>query len=154
MNSKIMKELRQLQKHTIYTTSLESSCFFKLIVGTTSTEQADIYEKKSQILLNLVQKKLGNVFINDAKLMTTENQVDVRIVIGMSTSSYIRNNLCLRMSTSEIKNELDDTRQDIKTRCTRVLQTLHDLIGDQVKQPVQDDDRIQVSWLDDYQFFY
>lgn len=149
-----MKELRQLQKHTIYTTSLESSCFFKLIVGTTSTEQADIYEKKSQILLNLVQKKLGNVFINDAKLMTTENQVDVRIVIVMSTSSYIRNNLCLRMSTSEIKNELDDTRQDIKTRCTRVLQTLHDLIGDQVKQPVQDDDRIQVSWLDDYQFFY
>ena len=149
-----MKELSQLQKHTMYTTtSLESSCFFKLIVGTTNTEQADIYEKKSQILLNLVQKKLGNILINDAKLMTTENQVDVRIVIVMSTSTYIRNNLCLRMSTSEIKNELDDTKQDIKTRCTRVLQTLHELIGEQVKQPVQDDDRIQVSWLDDYQFF-
>jgi hypothetical protein len=58
------------------------------------------------------------------------------------------------MSTSEIKNELEDTRQDIKTRCTRVLQSLHELIGEQVKQPVQDDDRIQVSWLDDYQFFY
>jgi hypothetical protein len=148
-----MKELCQLQKHMVYTTSVESSCFFRLIVGTTTTEQADIYENKSQILLNLVQKKLGNILINDAKLMTTENQADVRIVIVMSTSSYIRNNLCLRMSTSEIKNELEDTRQDIKTRCTRVLQSLHELIGEQVKQPVQDDDRIQVSWLDDYQFF-
>jgi hypothetical protein len=53
------------------------------------------------------------------------------------------------MSTSEIKNELDDTRREIKLRCTRALQTLHELIGEKVKQPVQDDDRIRVSWLDD-----
>lgn len=145
--------MKELQTHTMYTSSLErpSSCF-RLIVGTTNTEEANIYEKKCRWLLKVVQTKLGDTLFDDAKLMTTENQVDVKILIAMSRSAYLKK-LDQTMSTSEIKNELEDTRQDIKTRCTRVLQSLHELIGEQVKQPVQDDDRIQVSWLDDYQFF-
>jgi hypothetical protein len=30
---------------------------------------------------------------------------------------------------------------------------LHKSIGEQVKEPVQDDDRIQVFWIEDYAFF-
>ena len=144
-----MKELCELQKYTMYTTSLEcpSSCF-RLIVGTTNTEQSDIYKKTCKWLLQVVQTKIGDTLFDDAKLMTTDNQEDVRIIIAMSRSAYL-NKLVPNMSRAEIKDELDDTRREIKIRCTRALQTLHDLIGEQVKQPVQDDDRIHVSWLDD-----
>ena len=145
-----MKELCQLQQCTMYTTSLErpSSCF-RLIVGTIKTEeQADIYGKTCRWLLQVVQTKLGDTLFDDAKLMTTDNQEDVRIMIAISRSAYL-NKLDPTMSRAEIKDELDDTRREIKIRCSRALQTLHELIGEQVKQPVQDDTRIQVSWLDD-----
>ena len=144
-----MKELCQLQKDTMYTTSLErpSSCF-RLIVGAANTEQAKNYEKTCRWLLQVIQTKLGDTMFEDAKLMTAENHVDVRILIAMSRSSYLKN-LDPTMSRQEIKDELEDTRREIKIRCTRALQTLHELIGEQVKQPVQDDDRIRVSWLDD-----
>ena len=144
-----MKELCELQKYTMYTTSLEcpSSCF-RLIVGTINTEQSDIYKKTCKWLLQVVQTKIGDTVFDDAKLMTTDNQEDVRIIIAISRSAYL-NKLDSNMSRAEIKDELDDTRREIKIRCTRALQTLHYLIGEQVKQPVQDDDRIHVSWLDD-----
>ena len=144
-----MKELCEIQKSTIYTTSLErpSSCF-RLIVGTTNTEQAKIYENTCKWLLRVVQTKLGSNMFDYAKLMTSDNQIDVRIIIGMSRSSYVKH-FETTMNSTEIKNELDDTIREIKIRCARALQKLHEHIGDQVKPPVQDDDRIQVSWLDD-----
>ena len=129
------------------------NCVFRLFVGNTNTEQANIYEKKYRSLLKIVQTKLGNTMFHDAKLMTTENQEDVIILIRMSTSSYLKN-LDLSMSRAEINDELEDTRREIKIRCTRVLQTLHEIFGEQVKEPVQDDDRIQVFWIEDYAFFY
>jgi hypothetical protein len=128
------------------------NCVFRLFVGNTNTEQANIYEKKYRSLLKIVQTKLGNIMFHDAKLMTTENQEDVIILIRMSISSYLKN-LDLSMSRAEINDELEDTRREIKIRCTRVLQSLHKRIGEQVKEPVQDDDRIQVSWIEDYAFF-
>lgn len=144
-----MKELCEIQKSTIYTTSLErpSSCF-RLIVGTTNTEQAKIYENTCKWLLRVVQTKLGSNMFDYAKLMTSDNQIDVRIIIGMSRSSYVKH-FETTMNSTEIKNELDDTIREIKIRCARALQKLHEHIGDQVKPLVQDDDRIQVSWLDD-----
>jgi len=144
-----MKELCELQKHTMYTTSLErpNSCF-RMIVGNTSTEQAKCYEKTCRWLLQVVQTKLGDTLFDDAKLMTTDNQEDVRIIIALSRSVYL-NKLDPTMSRAEIKDELDDTRREIKIRCSRALQTLHELIGEKVKQPVPNDDRIHVSWLDD-----
>jgi hypothetical protein len=128
------------------------NCIFRLFVGNTNTEQANIYEKKYRSLLKIVQTKLGNIMFHDAKLITTENQEDVIILIRMSTSSYLKN-LDLSMSRAEINDELEDTRREIKIRCTRVLQSLHKSIGEQVKEPVQDDDRIQVFWIEDYAFF-
>ena len=119
-----------------------------MIVGSANTKQSDIYEKTCRWLLQVVQTKVGDTLFDDAKLLTTDNQEDVRIMIAISRSAYL-NKLDPTMSRAEIKDELDDTRREIKIRCSRALQTLHELIGEQVKQPVQDDTRIQVSWLDD-----
>ena len=63
----------------------------------------------------------------------------------MSRSAYVK----YLDSTTEIKEELEDTKNEIKIRCSRALETLHKCLGEQVKQPVPNDDRIHVSWLDD-----
>jgi hypothetical protein len=143
-----MKELCEIQKCNMYTSLERPSSCFRLIVGTTNTEQAKIYENTCKWLLRVVQTKLGSTMFDYAKLMTSDDQIDVRIIIGMSRSSYVKH-FETTMNSTEIKNELDDTIREIKIRCARALQKLHEHIGDQVKPPVQDDDRIQVSWLDD-----
>lgn len=140
-----MKELCEIQKCSMYT-SLESlSSYFQVIVG--STEHVHVFEHTCKWLLRVIQTKLGSTMFDYAKLMTSDNQINVRIIIGMSRSSYLKH--FGTMNSTEIKNELDDTIREIKIRCARALQKLHELIGEQVKSPVQDDDRIQVSWLDD-----
>lgn len=89
---------------------------------------------------------------DDATLATApslENYVDVGIQIAMSRASYVEH-LDPSMSEVEMCDELDATIQEIKRRCTRSMQWLHERIGERVAPPVTDDIRIQVTWLDDW----
>lgn len=126
----------------------ELSCFI-FIVGSSNKEQAPIYEHIYKWLLRVVHTKLAMIEFDIAKFVTAEDdQVDVCIKIAMSKSSYVKY-FGSTMNEEEMNYELDSTIQEIKLRCSRALQTLHECIGERVKPPEQHDIRILVSWLED-----
>jgi uncharacterized protein YqgV (UPF0045/DUF77 family) len=127
----------------------QNSCFI-FIVGASNKEQTPIYEHTCKWLLRVVNTKLAMTGFDIAKLVTAEDQVDVCIKIVMNKDLYIKH-FGSSMNESDIKYELDATITEIKLRCFRALQMLHERIGERVKQPVQNDIRILVSWLDDKQ---
>ena len=126
----------------------ELSCFI-FIVGSSNKEQAPIYEHIYKWLLRVVHTKLAMTEFDIARLVTAEDdQVDVCIKIEMSRTSYVKH-FGSSMNEAEMNYELDSTIQEIKLRCTRALQTLHECIGERVKPPEHHDIRILVSWLED-----
>ena len=132
--------------------------YFRFIVGgAIDTSHVIIYEDTCRWLFRVVQTKLfisldDATGFDDATLATApslENYVDVGIQIAMSRASYVEH-LDPSMSEVEMCDELDATIQEIKRRCTRSMQWLHERIGERVAPPVTDDIRIQVTWLDDW----
>ena len=127
----------------------EELSHFIFIVGISTKEHARIYEHIYKWLLRVVHTKIAMTEFDIAKLVTAEDdQVDVCIKIAISKSSYV-NHFGSTMNEAEMNYELDSTIQEIKLRCSRALQTLHECIGERVKPPEQHDIRILVSWLED-----
>jgi len=127
----------------------QKSCFI-FIVSASDKEQLHIYEHTCKWLLLVVNTKLAMTGFDIAKLVTAENQVDVCIKIAINKAFYVKH-FGSTMNEEEMKYELDSTITEIKLRCFRALQILHERIGEKVKPPVQNDIRILVSWLDDKQ---
>jgi hypothetical protein len=120
---------------------------FIFIVGFSSKEQAHIYQHIYKWLLRVVHMKLAMTEFDIAKLVIAEDdQVDVCIKIAISRSSYLKY-FGSTMNEADMNYELVSTIQEIKLRCARALQTLHERIGKRVKPPDKDDIRILVSWL-------
>jgi len=61
------------------------------------------------------------------KLVTAEDQVDVCIKISIHRSSYVKH-FGSTINEAEMNYELDFTIQEIKLRCYRAFQTLHERV--------------------------
>ena len=122
--------------------------FFIFIVGASNKEQIPIYEHTCKWLLRVVNTKLAMTGFDIVKLVTAEDKVDVCIKIAMNKDLYIKH-FGSTMNESDMNYELDSTITEIKLRCFRALQMLHESTGETVKSPVHNDIRILVSWLDD-----
>jgi len=124
----------------------QNSCFI-FIVGVSTKEQALIYEHTCKWLLRIVNTKLAMTGFDIAKLVTSQDQSDVCIKIAMSKTSYVKH-FGSTMNETDMNCELDLTITEIKSRCARALQTLHERIGERVKPPDKNDIRILVSWVE------
>ena len=127
-------------------TESQNSCFI-FIVGVSTKEEALIYEHTCKWLLRIVNTKLAMTGFDIAKLVTSQDKSDVCIKIEMSKASYVKH-FGSSMNETDMNYELDLTITEIKSRCARALQTLHERIGERVKPPDQNDNRILVSWVE------
>ena len=67
--------------------------------------------------------------------------------VGESKDFYVKH-FGSTMNKTDMNYEVDLTITEIKSRCARALQTLHESIGERVKPPDQNDNRILVSWVE------